>query len=108
MVKDIRTLRVQSESLRDSTYEIIFTSRFKKAWNKYSKSGRYNPENFYEIMRKLSRGDTLDRAYKDHELRGNLSGFRECHIESDLLVIYKIEGNIIKFLDFGTHSELFG
>lgn len=108
MVKDIQTLRTQSESLKDNKFEVVFTSRFKKVWNKYSRSGKYKPERFYTVMRLLAAGKSLESNYRDHELSGNMSGYRECHIESDLLVIYCIEENQIKFIDFGTHSELFG
>ncbi|MBF1203051.1 MAG: type II toxin-antitoxin system YafQ family toxin, partial [Fusobacterium periodonticum] len=47
--------------------------------------------------------------YRDHNLIGNYKGYRECHIESDWLLIYKIMENILilTLSRTGTHSELF-
>jgi mRNA interferase YafQ len=49
----------------------------------------------------------LDPKYRDHQLVGNYKGYRECHIESDWLLIYKIDGDVIIFERTGTHSDLF-
>jgi len=45
--------------------------------------------------------------YKDHNLIGNFIGRRECHIEPDWLLIYKIDEDFIIFERTGTHSDLF-
>lgn len=50
----------------------------------------------------------LDRKYHDHELSGNYVGYRECHIESDWLLIYKIADGQLKLQRTGSHSDLFG
>jgi mRNA interferase YafQ len=49
----------------------------------------------------------LERKYKDHKLKGRFKNRRECHIEPDWLLIYKIEGETIFFERTGSHSELF-
>ena len=49
----------------------------------------------------------LDRKYRDHELSGNYVGYRECHIESDWLLIYKIADGQLKLQRTGSHSDLF-
>ncbi len=50
----------------------------------------------------------LPSIYKPHKLSGDYSGFMECHIESDLLLIWlDEESNIIKLVRLGSHSELF-
>ena len=51
----------------------------------------------------------LPEQYKDHNLSGNYKGYRECHIEPDWLLIYKIENDIITLtlVHIGTHSDLF-
>ncbi|MCU7837270.1 MAG: type II toxin-antitoxin system YafQ family toxin [gamma proteobacterium symbiont of Taylorina sp.] len=49
----------------------------------------------------------LDDLHKDHGLIGNYAGRRECHIESDWLLIYKLMDKTIIFERMGTHSELF-
>lgn len=45
----------------------------------------------------------------DHNLKGNYSDFRKCHITPDWLLIYKIEKNelILSLIKTGTHSDLF-
>ena len=48
------------------------------------------------VIQKLLNGKKLDPKYQDHELSGNWKGHRECHIEPDWLLIYKIDnGNLI-------------
>ena len=49
----------------------------------------------------------LEDKYKDHQLKGNMKDFRECHIKPDLLLVYMIEDNVLKLVDIGSHSELF-
>jgi mRNA interferase YafQ len=49
----------------------------------------------------------LDPKHRYHQLVGNYKGYRECHIESDWLLIYKIDGDVIIFERTGTHSDLF-
>lgn len=51
----------------------------------------------------------LDAKYRDHELSGNWSGYRECHIKPDLLLIYrKVNHDVLRLARLGSHSELFG
>jgi len=61
------------------------------------------------VISKLANGETLEKRYKDHELAGNYSGCRECHITPDWLLVYEIhEENLILYLTrTGTHSDLF-
>jgi mRNA interferase YafQ len=65
-------------------------------------------QSFINAVSILVNGKKLSPEYKDHQLKGKLSKFREFHVGGDLLVIYAIENNIIYLLRFGTHSELFG
>lgn len=59
------------------------------------------------IIRKLVKKEQLPPQQEDHPLHGNYKGYRECHIEADWLLIYKIEGDNIYFIRTGTHSDLF-
>ena len=43
------------------------------------------------VVNKLASLEKLEEKYKDHELSGNFKGYRECHILSDWLLIYKID-----------------
>ncbi len=61
------------------------------------------------IISDLSYEKKLDKKYRDHELKGNYKGFRECHIEPNWLLIYKIENDVLTLvlLRTGTHADLF-
>ena len=56
----------------------------------------------------LANGETLDFKYRDHELGGNLKGYRECHVNPDWLLIYKVVGIELRLARLGSHSDLFG
>jgi len=62
-----------------------------------------------KIINKLSDSEILPEKYRDHYLTGDYKGFRECHIQPDWLLIYKIEKNILVLTlsRTGTHSDLF-
>jgi mRNA interferase YafQ len=62
---------------------------------------------YIDVVYKLLNGIELDYKYKDHQLKGSLKEFRECHIKPDLLLIYSIEHNILELVNIGSHSELF-
>ncbi|MHB8092370.1 MAG: type II toxin-antitoxin system YafQ family toxin [Syntrophales bacterium] len=64
-------------------------------------------EKLKSVIRSLGRGEKLDSIYQDHKLAGNYYGCRDCHIESDWLLIYKYDENTLFLLRTGTHSDLF-
>ncbi|MDP3286238.1 MAG: type II toxin-antitoxin system YafQ family toxin [Desulfobacterales bacterium] len=66
-----------------------------------------NSEKIKTTIRSLIAVENLDPIHRDHKLVGNWQGRRECHIESDWLLIYKIEENHIVFERTGSHSDLF-
>ena len=61
-----------------------------------------------KIIRLLLKADKLPLENKDHQLRGTLKDCRECHIEPDWLLIYRIEGSELCLVRTGSHSDLFG
>lgn len=61
------------------------------------------------VLTALADDRPLEPRHRDHELSGKWSGYRECHVKPDLLLIYKkIEGNMLRLARLGSHSELFG
>ena len=62
------------------------------------------------IIRALSRGETLPERNKDHSLTGDWVGHRECHIQPDWLLVYRMEEDVLvlTLARTGTHSDLFG
>jgi mRNA interferase YafQ len=59
------------------------------------------------LMMMLINEDPLPPRNRDHALKGNFKGFRDCHIEPDWLLIYKVDGEAITFERTGTHSDIF-
>jgi len=58
-------------------------------------------------MGRLIHREILEPSFRDHPLKGVWAGHRECHLEPDWLLIYRIEGDEITFERTGTHSDLF-
>lgn len=69
----------------------------------------YQIQSLEAIIKTLAMGRTLPESCKDHELNGRWKGHRECHIQPDWLLIYRIESNILvlTLTRTGTHSDLF-
>lgn len=89
-------------------YDVQFTNQFKKDLKLAKKQNR-NLDKLFVVVEVLANGGMLDEKYRDHELTGNYSGTRECHIEPDWLLIYEICDNMLVLMlnRLGTHSELF-
>jgi mRNA interferase YafQ len=60
-----------------------------------------------EVLTTLINEEPLAERYRDHPLKGNFKNRRECHIEPDWLLIYKLVGAEIIFERTGRHSDLF-
>lgn len=87
-------------------YTIHATSRYRKGYKRCEKRGK-PLEKLFVIIGILQAGQPLPAANKDHTLKGNYTGSRECHIEPDWLLIYRIEGDELILEDTGSHSDLF-
>ncbi len=61
------------------------------------------------VLDRLMDGEPLPPELKDHPLRGNFAGSRDCHLEPDWLLIYTLteNGSHVRFERTGTHSDLF-
>jgi mRNA interferase YafQ len=59
------------------------------------------------FARSLIEGEKLDPLHRDHQLTGDYTGRRKCHIEADWLLIHKLEKDWIVFERMGTHADLF-
>jgi len=68
---------------------------------------RKSQEKIKKIINKLINEERLSPHHKNHKLIGNYKGRRECHVEPDWLLIYKIMSAGIIFERTGTHSDLF-
>lgn len=86
--------------------KIIITKQFEKDVKTSKKRGK-NTLKLREIMTALLNQEKLPLKNRDHLLTGNYANRRECHIEPDWLLIYKLESDCIIFERTGTHSDLF-
>ena len=87
--------------------DIVWTTQFKKDY-KLALKRRLDIALLDDIIRALSRGDTLPEKNKDHPLSGNWTGHRECHILPDWLLVYRIDDDVLvlTLVRTGTHSYL--
>lgn len=89
-------------------YAIKTTAQFRRDLRTVKKRG-YDIDLLTEVVKKIAAGETLDKRYNDHSLKGKYEGYRECHITPDWLLIYKISDTtlILGLTRTGTHSDLF-
>ena len=87
---------------------IVPSNKFKKDLKLAVKRG-YDIKLLENVVNRLANEEPLDSKYKDHTLSGDYSGFRECHITPDWLLVYQvINDELVLFLSrTGTHSDLF-
>ena len=89
-------------------YKIERTIQFKKDFKLAEKQGLDISE-LEKVITILANGEKLPELYRDHDLKGNYKGYRECHIEPDWLLIYKIDESvlILSLVRTGSHSRLY-
>lgn len=82
------------------------TTQFRKDVKRAVKRGK-DLAKLKAVLDALIDGAPLPPAWRDHPLRGQWSGSRDCHIETDWVLIYTLEGHHVRFERTGTHSDLF-
>ena len=89
-------------------FELVLTSRFKRALKRARKRG-LDIDRLNEIVDKLQNNIELEARYHDHDLHGTYQGFRECHIQTDWLLIYLRRNDVLTLtlIDTGSHSDLY-
>ena len=87
-------------------YKIATTKRFDKEYAKLSPSDR---EIVKKVINRLAKDEILEPKYKDHPLKGDYLGFRDCHVKPDLVLIYskKKDALLLTAFRINSHSELF-
>ena len=84
------------------------TTQFKKDVKRAEKRGK-DLAKLKVVLDLLIEGEPLPPQLRDHPLRGNFAGSRDCHLEPDWILIYTLaESNThVRFERTGTHSDLF-
>lgn len=90
-------------------FAVRLTSQFKKDYKLAMKRGM-KIELLDKVIDLLAMGEILPEKYHDHALTGNWLGHRECHIQPDWLLVYRIEKNVLvlNLVATGTHGDIFG
>ena len=90
------------------TLDIVLSNRFRKDLKLAKKHG-LDLDLLDKVVTTLATTQVLDEKYRDHPLSGDYAGFRECHIQSDWLLVYRIdyEEVFLMLSRTGTHSDLF-
>jgi mRNA interferase YafQ len=85
-----------------------YTNKFQKDLSLMQKRGRDIDKLKAVIERLVNEDVPLPAQNRDHKLTGDFVGNRECHIETDWLLIYCYGEDVIVFARTGTHSDIFG
>lgn len=90
------------------TYEIKYTSRFVKDLEQAKKRGK-KLDKLFAVIEKLASGEPLEPKNRVHMLVGEYSGYWECHIEPDWLLVYEKFEDVLVLSMYrtGSHSDLF-
>lgn len=89
-------------------YKVTLKKQFRKDFALMKRRGMPLDE-LQTAITVLASGSTLAPRYKDHPLKGNYIGCRECHILPDWLLVYKIKDRMLELILIrtGSHSDLF-
>ena len=82
------------------------SSQYKKDFERAIRQGK-KLELLEKVLILLLNRQKLPLQYHDHKLSSNYKYFRECHIQPDWPLIYRIEGDTLFLARLGSHSELF-
>ena len=86
--------------------KIHYTTRFKKDYKRIKRQQK-DPAKLERVVKLLLSGQPLDDKYRDHPLGGNWKNHRDCHLEPDWLLIYRIDAGDLYLERTGSHAELF-
>ena len=94
--------------MKETKLTVKLTTTFKKDYKMAMKRGR-KLELLDKVITTLALGENLPNENRDHDLHGNWKGYRECHIQPDWLLIYKINKGELLLTAYrtGSHSDLF-
>ncbi len=87
---------------------VVWTSQFKKDY-KLAMKRDLDISLMDDCIRKLAACEDLPTRLRDHELTGRWAGHRECHVQPDWLLVYRIEDDdlVLVLARTGSHSDLF-
>jgi len=87
-------------------FSVRRTTQFKKDVKRLIRSGK-DIEKLLFVINEIAEGRRLASNYHDHSLKGKWKGKRDCHIKSDWILLYAIEGTELVLYRTGSHAHLF-
>jgi mRNA interferase YafQ len=84
----------------------VYTGQFRRDIRRAQSRGK-DMSKLRDVLSLLIAAEPLPPRLNDHPLAGDWSGYRDCHIEPDWLLLYKTDGNDLFLARTGTHADLF-
>lgn len=87
-------------------FKVVESKQFIKAYKKLSEKDKNLTDFVLDLLRE---NENLPEKYRDHQLKGELREFRECHIRGDLLLLYRKRQQILTItaINVGSHNQIF-
>ena len=90
--------------------EIVFTRRFERDFRRLKR--KLSPQTLdYQtleyVFELLQAGGSLPAAFREHSLGADLAGFKECHLDTDWLLVYRVFRDRVVMHRTGRHRDLF-
>jgi len=82
-----------------------FTNQFKKDLKLLEKR-HYEIDELFDILTNIIWEEPLPARCREHRLSGDYSGFSECHVKNNWVLIYLFCEEGVVFSRTGTHSDL--
>ncbi|VAW55951.1 hypothetical protein MNBD_GAMMA07-2223 [hydrothermal vent metagenome] len=88
-------------------HDLEYSTQFKRDFKKIIKMPIPDIIEVGHVISTLQKDEPLAEKYSDHTLSGNWLSYRDCHVKSDLVLIYKVTSKTLKLARIGSHNELF-
>jgi len=85
---------------------IFQTSQFEKDFKRIKKQGK-DLSKLKEVVSAMANSEVREERHRDHALSGIWAGSRDCHIEPDWILIYRIDDDYLFIERTGSHRDLF-
>ena len=86
--------------------DVRYSGQFKKDMKTCARR-RYDLELLKPVIDTLRIPAPLPPQYRNHSLSGQYSGYQECHVTPDWLLVYQYRDGELLLYRTGTHSDLF-
>ncbi len=85
--------------------KLIPSKQFKKDLKLLRKNNHFKQSELNNVLEWLRQGKRLPAKYKDHALSGYWDGYRDCHVQNDIVLFYRIENGVLHLTRLHTHAN---